>query len=156
MSFMTRDRALALATLGLVAILAVEARDIPGPSRWQTYGSDFLPKVLLWTLGGLAVILLVRSFLAGFRTQPEVGPDLWAFVRTNPRILGLLTLFGVYVWALPQLGFRVATVGWLMLAFWLLTGFRSWRTVLICAAVAVIAPLLVYALFQYGLRLRLP
>ena len=156
MSFMTRDRALALATLGMVAILAVELQGIPGPRRWQTYGSNFFPMVLLWTLGILAMILLLRSFTAGFRSQPEMRPDLWAFLRANPRILGLLALFGAYVWALPQLGFRVATVTYLMAAFWILTGFRSWRTVLICAAVAVVAPLLVHALFQYGLRMRLP
>ena len=156
MAFLTRDRALALATLGLVAILAVESREIPGPSRWQTYGSDFFPQLLLWVLGGLAVVLLARSFLPAFRTGPEVGPDLWAFARTNPRILGLLALFGAYVWVLPVLGFRVATIGYLLAAFAVLTGLRSWRTVLICVTVAVVAPLLVFALFQYGLRLRLP
>ena len=156
MSFMTRDRALALATLGMVAILAVELQGIPGPRRWQSYGSDFFPRLLLWTLGILAILLLLRSFMAGFRNQPEVVPDFWAFMRANPRILALLALFGAYVWAMPQLGFRMATIAYLMVAFGILTGFRSWRTVLICAAVAVVTPLLVHALFQYGLRLRLP
>ncbi|MGY6633709.1 MAG: tripartite tricarboxylate transporter TctB family protein [Alkalilacustris sp.] len=156
MAFLTRDRALALATLAMVAILAVEARDIPGPSRWQTYGSDFFPQLLLWVLGGLAVVLLVRSFLPPFRDGPAVGPDLWTFARANPRILALLALFGGYIWAMPQLGFRTATIGYLLVAFAVLTGLRSWRTAAICAVVAVVAPLLVHALFQYGLRLRLP
>lgn len=158
MAFLTRDRALALAVLGLVAILGWESRTIPGPSRWQAYGSDFFPQLLLWVLGGLAVVLLARTLVLRGPDggAPTVWPDLWAFARANTRILGALALFGVYVWALPVVGFRGATMGYLMASFGVLTGFRSWRTVAICAAVAVIAPLLVWALFEYGLRLRLP
>ncbi|MBK5925954.1 tripartite tricarboxylate transporter TctB family protein [Rhodobaculum claviforme] len=159
MAFLTRDRALALAVLAMVAILGWESRNIPGPSRWQTYGSDFFPQLLLWALGGLALVLLARTFVArgpDREAAPMVWPDLGRFARANPRILGVLVLFGAYVWVLPVLGFRVASVGYLLAAFGVLTGFRSWRTVAICAAVAVVMPLLVYAVFQYGLRIRLP
>lgn len=156
MPFLTRDRALALLTLLLVGVLGWEARNLPGPTRWQNYGSDFFPKLLLAVLGVLAVILLLRSFLPAARAQAPVLRDAADFLRHNPRIVAVIALFGAYAWLLPVLGFRVATIGYLVLSIGLLTGLRTWRAALLAGVVAVAATLLVYAVFQYGLRLRLP
>ncbi len=156
MGFLTKDRALAFATLLLVAVLWFEARNIPPRTSWQPYGSAFYPQLLLAVIGALAMVLLARSFLPTQPRQAPLLPDIRDFVVRQYKIVLLFVLFGLYAALLPVLGFNAATMGYLAASFALLIGFGKWRKLILALAVAVVATLLVYYVFQYGLRIRLP
>jgi putative tricarboxylic transport membrane protein len=156
MRFLTKDRALALALLLLVAIFFLETRNIPARTSWQPYGSAFYPRILLAVMGGLALILFVHSFLQGRTDQPPLLPDVRDFFARQYRIVLLFVLFGLYTALLPVLGFNIATMAYLILSFGPLMGFNKRRKLVLALAVAVGATLLVYVVFQHGLRIRLP
>ncbi len=152
---LTRDRALALAVLLGTLVLAIDSRDIPAPSSWQPFGSALMPQILLGVLGVLGTALLVKSFLPGAANGPPVLPELRDFVQRNPHILALFALFGIYVFALPRAGYLVATSGFLLAALALLF-VRTARRALVAVALAIAVSALIYVIFHYGLRIRLP
>jgi putative tricarboxylic transport membrane protein len=152
---LTRDRALALAVLLGTLVLAIDSRGIPAPSSWQTYGSALMPQILLAVLGVLGAALLIKSFLPGAVNGPPVVPELLGFVQRNKHILVLFILFGIYVFVLPLVGYLWATGGFLLAALALLY-VRTVRRALAAIALAIVVSALIYAIFHYGLRIRLP
>lgn len=156
MTFLTKDRALALATLVLVAVMLVESRSIPPATSWQPYGSAFYPRLLLWVIGGLALLLLGRSFLPGAERQPPLIPEMVAFAKANHRIVTLFVLFGLYAALLPVVGYIAATAGFLLASLAALSQLETRRKVLGSIAICAVTPLLIFAVFRYGLGIRLP
>lgn len=156
MTFLTRDRALALVTLAFVAVFAIESSDIPPRSSWQPYGSAFYPRLLLGVIAAFALLLLGRSFLPNAPRQAPVFPDIIGFLKANSRILGVFALFGLYVALLPLVGYIAATMGFLLATLGLLAGFENRRKAFVTIVTGIVVPLLVYATFHYGLGIRLP
>lgn len=152
---LTRDRALALAVLLGTIVLAIDSRSIPAPSSWQTYGSALMPQILLGVLGVLGTALLIKSFLPGAVNGSPVFPELLGFVKRNSHILMLFILFGIYVFVLPLAGYLWATGGFLLSALSLLY-VRTVRRALVAIVLAIVVSALIYAIFHYGLRIRLP
>jgi hypothetical protein len=85
--------------------------------------------------------------------------------KTQPRPLpkadyGAVVLhfavFGLYVLALPSLGFRVATVAYIAASNALLAWPRSAKEWLRVAAVALVATAVVYLVFEHYLSVLLP
>ncbi len=156
MSLLTKDRAFALVVLLFVVLMYVESRSIPPAASWQPYGSAYYPRLLLYVVGTLAALLLLRSSLASAaRQQPLLG-DIAAYVRKNPRILGLFALFALYVFALPLIGYLAATAGFLLLSLALLSGFGNWRKAIVSILLVVVVPVVIYEVFHDVLNIQLP
>ncbi|MCQ0972091.1 tripartite tricarboxylate transporter TctB family protein [Paracoccus sp. TK19116] len=153
---LTKDRAFALAVLALVATMYVASLDIRPATSWQPYGSAFYPRLLLGVVGLLAVLLLIRSFLPSAPVQTAMIPALVAFVRTNPRVPALFLVFAAYVAMMPVTGYLLATMGFLILSFLLLSGFSSRRIALVSLILVIAVPLIVFFVFENILSIRLP
>ncbi|GGY07345.1 hypothetical protein GCM10007160_38470 [Litchfieldella qijiaojingensis] len=153
---LTKDRALALAMLLLIAIMLVESGNIPEKTSWQPYGSALFPRILLSVIGVLAAVILIKSLL----TQPSPTGAFWpaikAYLSNNRKILLLFALFGLYAALLPLVGYIAATLGFLLLSLALLLGIDSRRKWTIILAVSGTLVPLVYVVFRFGLNVWLP
>lgn len=156
MGMLTRNRAFALAVLLIVVVLFIETWQIAPRASWQPYGSAFYPRILLGVIGVLSLFALIRSFLPGAERQPPLIPEIGRFLRKNPKIIALFFLFAAFTALLPVLGYIPTSLGFLILSFALLTRGITLKKAIIGIVVAVATTLLVYFIFHYGLRIRLP
>jgi len=100
------------------------------------------PRMYPWTLAGLLAILSVL-LLAGFAPSHggDVGITVAALLR---RFLPLVLFSTLYVFALPLLGFLIATTALLMACFYLLGEQKHWLSFLVAAGCSV-ATYLIFA-----------
>lgn len=108
-------------------------------------GPAFFPRMLALTLAALAVTLIVRA-VAG-RSDPSRPPAIQA--RTLAAVLVVLVL---YAFALPYLGFLIATPFMLGAVIWFL-GLRAWPSL---AVTAVGVTVVLWIVFARLLRVLLP
>ncbi|WP_447555523.1 tripartite tricarboxylate transporter TctB family protein [Vreelandella sp. EE22] len=153
---LTKDRALALALLLLVAVMWVESGSIRPPTSWQPYGSALFPRILLVTIGVLSLLVLARSFI----TRQTVASPFMRRTRTwfieRKTILALFLLFGLYAALLPLVGYTVATTGFLIASQALLLGIDTRRKWVINLSISVVLAASLYVIFRYGLNVWLP
>jgi hypothetical protein len=118
-------------------------------------GPEFYPRIVLAISAVLAVLLVVADLLAQRSRRPAARAREGS--RPNYRLVTLTFLvFGVYVVALPYLGFRVATLLFVAALAVLLEPPRSakaWARVLLLALVATAAT---YVVFEHYLTVLLP
>ena len=118
-------------------------------------GPMFFPRLVLYCIGGLSLILLVQSL----RPAPGAGRPAAAKSKADPgvRILqwSFTGLFLLYLLALPLAGYIWTTLGFLLAGMALL-GPRTPRNLLIYAAVAVAVTLGLQYVFSGLLHLFLP
>ena len=150
------NRTILLSSVLLVAsaVLWQATGDIPGPTSWQTYGSARFPRILVGALAGLSALLLVRELL-----QPESGNalrEIGAWFSTERRIFFAMTLFAIYILAMPKIGFRWATLAYLTLSLLLLWRPLDRQRLVILSAISVVATLAVQIVFENALAIRLP
>lgn len=112
-------------------------------------GPGFYPRIVLGITAVLSAALLAFSFSA--QAQVVAGPQ-----RNHALVFAVFLVFGVYVGALPYLGYRVAT-------FLFVAGLqamleppkerKAWLWVLVTAAATTAAT---YVVFQHYLLVLLP
>jgi putative tricarboxylic transport membrane protein len=112
-------------------------------------GPGFYPRIVLGLTAVLAAALVMFDFLDGQKTR---------FIEkaSYGTVLLHFALFGLYVIALPWLGFRVATVAYIALANASLdwpASAKGWARV---GAIALIATTVVYFAFERYLSVLLP
>jgi putative tricarboxylic transport membrane protein len=112
-------------------------------------GPGFYPRIVLGLTAVLAAALVTFDFLKGEKTR---------FIEraSYGTVVLHFALFGLYVIALPWLGFRVATVAYIALANASLdwpASAQGWARV---AAIALIATAVVYFAFERYLSVLLP
>ena len=114
-------------------------------------GPGFYPRIVLGVSALLAAWLVVADLLAAKRAAPAPAP------RAHYGMVALMfAVFGLYVIALPPLGFRVATFVYVAAANALLDpprGARGWARV---ALVALATTAVTYAIFEHYLTVLLP
>jgi hypothetical protein len=114
-------------------------------------GPGFYPRIVLGVTAVLAAWLVVADLLAGRRARPAAGP------RAHYGMVVLMfAVFGLYVLALPLLGFRAGTFVYVAAANALLDpprGARGWARVAIVALATAAAT---YATFEHYLTVLLP
>jgi putative tricarboxylic transport membrane protein len=101
---MSRDAITGLAVLAASLVLFVLTLDLK-PNALVPIGPGFYPRIVLGICALLAAALLAFELLAGKKPAIEKAAD------NNYRLVFVIFLiFGVYVGALPFLGYRIATL----------------------------------------------
>ncbi len=153
---MTRD--LITGLVCLIASLALLACTIglPGPSLLVPVGPGFYPRIVLGICAVLSAALVVQAFIARKRTAKQSAE---ASEPTRPNyalVVASFAVFGIYIAAMPYLGYRVATFAF-MLAFQpLLEAPRGMRGWIVALVVAVVTSFVTFHLFQDYLAVLLP
>jgi len=112
-------------------------------------GPGFYPRIVLGVTALLAALLVVIDWYAAKKAGPKVSADYAAVVLQ-------FAVFGIYVAALPWLGFRIATFAYVAVTNALMDpprGARQWARV---AAIALASALATYFVFEHYLSVLLP
>lgn len=140
---------------GLLTLLSVfllwQTREIPHPPLIPI-GPAFYPRVIL----SIFLLLSLGLLVSGLRSPRAARTWEWraSFLRYRV-ILGSFFLFGLYVLALPVLGYLLSTALFVAAMQWLL-GRRGLRGLPGTLAVAVGTSLGTYVIFQIYLHVLLP
>jgi len=153
---LTKDRALALAMVLIVAVMWVESGDISPPTSWQPYGSALFPRILLVMIGLLSLLILVRSFLVKVPERPGAKQLITEWFQSRRTILALFLLFGLYAALLPMVGYIAATIGFLVASLALLMGINTRRKWMINLSLSCTLAIVIFVVFRYGLNVWLP
>jgi hypothetical protein len=164
---MAHDLATGLVCLVASVILFALTLDLPGPSLLVPIGPGFYPRIILGITAVFSAALVVQALLARRRArqksrseprsvapgavQNESGP------HANYGLVGWsFAVFGGYVALLPLLGFRIATLLFVLALQWLLGRPRTPRAWLVASVVAVVTAFATFHLFQDYLSVLLP
>jgi len=112
-------------------------------------GPGFYPRIVIGVTALFALILLVADWFSP-ATAPSSGSLSYGLVAA------MFGLFGLYVGAMPYLGFRVSTLVYIAATNWLLDPPRHPKGWLRLGLVAVVATVVVYVLFERYLLVLLP
>jgi hypothetical protein len=112
-------------------------------------GPGVYPRIVVGLTALLAAFLIIGDLLAQ-KKPPPLAPANYAAVALH------FALFGVYVAALPGLGFRLATLAYLAAANALMAPPRNARQWARVAAIALGATVVTYYLFEHYLSVLLP
>jgi hypothetical protein len=142
-----RDGIAGLVCLAGSLLLLWVSRALPQPAL-VPIGPGFYPRILFGVTAVLSAALLVTDLL---RRDREAAPP------ANYRLV-LLTfaVFTAYVFALPHLGYRVATLLFVAVLQATLDPPRTARAWMVLAALAFGAMLLTYYVFEIYLHVLLP
>ncbi|MGO2392162.1 tripartite tricarboxylate transporter TctB family protein [Halomonas sp. AOP12-C2-37] len=153
---LTKDRALALALLLIVAVMWIESGDIRPPTSWQPYGSALFPRILLVVIGLLSLMILVRSLLIKVPERASAKQLIKEWFQSRRTIVALFLLFGLYAALLPLVGYIAATIGFLITSLALLMGINTRRKWLINLTLSCSLAIVIFVIFRYGLNVWLP
>lgn len=166
---MARDLTTGLVCLAASLILFALTLDLPGPSLLVPIGPGFYPRIVLGITAVLAAMLAVQALLAyrrktgsGLRfreSKAGTGSNDAEKCGSDPNY-GLVGwsfgVFGIYVALLPPLGFRVATLLFVLALQWLLGRPRSPKAWFLACVVASVTAFGTFHLFQDYLSVLLP
>ncbi|MBS3666552.1 MULTISPECIES: tripartite tricarboxylate transporter TctB family protein [Halomonadaceae] len=153
---LTKDRALALALLLMVAVMWMESGDIRPPTSWQPYGSALFPRILLVVVGLLSLLILVRSLWVNVPERPGAIQLITDWFQSRRTTLALFLLFGLYAALLPVVGYIAATIGFLVASLALLLGIDTRRKWMINLTLSGTLAIVIFIVFRYGLNVWLP
>ncbi len=140
---------LATAGTGLALLWAI----IPWQIKTTAAQTDeispaLFPQILAWLLVVLGVIHMVTHWRRG-RSSDEKTGTVWRHIL---RAAGAVAIAALYVYLMPVLGYRLATMLALAGMMLYLGKGRSWRA----ALVGVVGALIVAEMFSRGLDIPLP
>lgn len=137
------------ASLGLLAA----THGLPEASLLVPVGPGFYPRIILGITAALGLLLLVTDVIG----RRRVPASTKAPVSANYGLVLLsFAVFGIYVFLLPYVGFRIATlifVGAMQVTLQPPADRKGWFTV---AVVALLTTLVTYYLFEHYLLVLLP
>jgi putative tricarboxylic transport membrane protein len=147
---LTGDAVVGLVGLVLSLWLFVVAGDLPS-SALVPIGPGFYPRLVLGVTALSSLALLVQSLIASRAgAAPRAGGANYALVVTA------FVLFGLYVIALPLIGYRLATFLFVALMQVAIDPPRSHRARLIVGVIALATSLVTYLVFEHYLQVLLP
>ncbi|OFZ93077.1 MAG: hypothetical protein A2Z64_05420 [Betaproteobacteria bacterium RIFCSPLOWO2_02_67_12] len=114
-------------------------------------GPGFYPRIVL----GITALLAAAVVAAGFLTRRRRPAAAERGIRYG-LVAATFAVFGVYVGALPYLGFRVATFAYIAATNAVLDPPRGARDWLRAAALALVATAVIYFAFERYLAVLLP
>jgi hypothetical protein len=153
-----RDGIAGLVCLAISLFLLLLTRGLPPPVM-VPIGPAFYPRVVLLLLAALSVAMILMDVQAQRRRRAAGGGAVSApsGERPNyPLVFATFLVFGLYIAALPELGFRISTflfVAGLQVTLDWPTSVRRWAIVL---AIALGVSLVCYITFEDYLAVLLP
>jgi putative tricarboxylic transport membrane protein len=145
---LSKDGWTGLAVLAASLLLFALTLDLK-PSPLVPIGPGFYPRIVLGITALLAAALLVFDLLATVRPEAAQGANYTL-------VLTVFVIFGVYVGALPFLGFRLATVVFVAALQSVLDPPRSRRGWILIALTALLTSAVCYVVFEKYLQVFLP
>ena len=146
-----RDGWAGLVVLALCAILYWLTLGLKG-NPLVPIGPEFYPRIVIGITAAFAALLVAADLLGRGRTPPPR-----AGAKPNYALVAsMFAVFGIYVAALPYLGFRVATVLYVTATAVLLERPRDakgWAKVLV---IALVTAMVTYVVFERYLSVLLP
>jgi putative tricarboxylic transport membrane protein len=145
---MSRDAIAGLAVLAASLVLFALTLDLK-PNPLVPIGPGFYPRIVLG-LTALLAAALVAFDLRDKKKRAALPGANYAAVALH------FAVFGVYVVALPWLGFRVATFAYVVAANALMApprNFRQWGRALV---LGLVTALVTYYIFEHYLHVLLP
>jgi hypothetical protein len=131
---------------------------------WATLGIDsnplvpvspaLYPRIVLGLTAAFAALVVLQGVLAG-RRPGQAGAAMGPRSRYG-MVAAMFALFGAYVLSLPYLGFRIATVAFLVAMQAALEPPRGWRRWATVTVVAVLTTAVIYYMFDQYLQVLLP
>ena len=112
-------------------------------------GPVFYPRIVLGLTAVLAAALVLIDLLTKQQAPPLAKADYGSVVLH-------FAVFGLYVLALPSLGFRVATLAYIAVTNALLDWPKSAKGWVRVAALSLVATAVVYLVFEHYLTVLLP
>ena len=134
----------------LIAVSVITASVRLDIGEFSNPGPGFFPFWSALCLGVLTLMVLGNHFLKKNAAEDTSISGIWETLNWGRNVVIVIALF-IYCLVLPVLGYIAATLGLMLILFY--TGkMKLW--VVICAS--LLAVLLTYCLFYYGLKTPLP
>lgn len=132
--------------LAIALVYGFATARLPERSLPNTPGPDFLPWIVTVLLAALALALLFQGLRSSGPTEKTLPAQI------APKGWQALVAFAVYLALLPKLGFLAASVPF----FAALTALYGQRRRIVIASTAIVVPVVLFVVFQYGFQLLLP
>jgi hypothetical protein len=128
---------------------------LPGPSLLVPVGPGFYPRVILAISGVLSAVLIVADILA-HRRRLQPAQSAAAAPANYALVFAAFAIFGVYVGALPWLGYRISTFVFVAALYAVLDPPQNWKRWVLAGVFAFIVTGVSYYLFEQHLLVLLP
>lgn len=109
------------------------------------------PRFVLLLMMACTVTTFVWELITTHRLAVEGGEEDPLARRDVCKVLVLVLVIFAYVIIMPKLGFIITTIALMFIAGWL---YGQKRTLLVIVSIAF--PILLYAVFRFGLKIMLP
>jgi len=155
---LSRDGITGVVCLAGSAVLLAATQGLPGPSLLVPVGPAFYPRIILGITAALSIALIVADLRAARRPRVSLAASSET-VPIPPNYLlvcACFAVFGVYVAALPWLGFRISTLGFLVVLQAVMDPPRNAKRWLVVAGVALVTTVIAYFVFERYLLVLLP
>jgi len=139
---------------GSLALLAA-TWGLPGPTLLVPVGPGFYPRIILGITAVLSIVLIVADYSAHRRRAP-VRTKAGAVPENYGLVAACFAVFGLYVAALPWIGFRLSTFVFVAVLQALLDPPRNRKNWGVLGATALVTTLVAYYLFNHYLLVLLP
>jgi hypothetical protein len=150
---LTRDSISGLVCLAISLVMLVMTFGLP-PAQMVPIGPAFYPRVVLLLTAFLSILLIVTDIRSG-RTARVAAPS--AAPAANYRlVLATFVLFGLYIALLPQLGFRISTVLFMLVLQITLEWPQTSRRWLLAVVIAIATSAICFFVFEDYLSVLLP
>jgi len=143
---LSRDGVAGLVCLAGAAVLALASRGLPQPAL-VPIGPAFYPRILFGVTAALSLALVIADLLGPRR--PAAPPAHYRLVVLT------FVIFALYVFAMPALGYRVATFVFVAALQMVLDPPRGWRWAL-ALGMAFVSTAATYLVFEQYLSVLLP
>jgi len=140
--------------VGSLALLAA-TWGLPGPTLLVPVGPGFYPRIILGITAVLSLALIVSDYLAQRRRAPARRPA-GAAPENYGLVVACFAVFGLYVAALPWIGFRISTLVFLAALQTVLAPPRDRKAWIVVGMTALVTTVVAYYLFNNYLLVLLP
>lgn len=152
---LNREGIAGLVCLACSLALLAATWGLPGPTLLVPVGPGFYPRVILGITAVLSVVLIVADYAAQRRRAPvraraDAGQENYGLVAA------CFAVFGLYVAALPWIGFRLSTFVFVAALQALLNPPRNRKNWGVLGATALVTTVVAYYLFNHYLLVLLP
>jgi putative tricarboxylic transport membrane protein len=153
---LSRDGIAGLVCLAISLVMLVLTLGLP-PAIEIPIGPAFYPRVVLWFMAGLSALLVALDLMARRGRPAAAAAEVAVAARPNyGLVLATFVEFGLYIAILPELGFRIATVVFVVALQVTLEWPRSLKAWALVGAVAVATSLVCHFVFEDYLSVLLP